>query len=160
MQRLTREEAVERLEQYGISGPDVYLIDLIPLIEMMWADGRVQDPERALFARFAREHVESINELAGMALLTAERAERFAARFLDAAPDDALMKELRGLVPPVRLNSSDEAGNEARRQAIIEWCLDIGAACVTDYPYGSRERFKAAEKARFLAILRALTASA
>ena len=33
MERLTREEALERLEQQGISGPDVYLINLIPLIE-------------------------------------------------------------------------------------------------------------------------------
>jgi hypothetical protein len=160
MQRLTREEALERLEQHGIAGPDVYLIDLIPLIEMMWADGRVQEPERELFRRFARDHVAAINELAGLDLLSADRAERFASRFLDARPDDALMTELRSLVPPVRLSTSDAAGNDARRQAIIEWCLDIGAACVTDYPYGSRERFKAAEKARFFSILRALTAPA
>jgi len=157
---MTREEAVERLEQFGISGPDVYLIDLIPLIEMMWADGRVQVPERELFARFTRDHVHSINELAGMELLTADRADRFAARFLERAPDESLMTELRNLVPPARLSSSDEAGNETRRRAIIEWCLDIGAACVNDYPYGSRERFKDAEKTRFFAILRALGAPA
>src|SRR6185436_8771168 len=131
---MTREEAVERLEQFGISGPDVYLIDLIPLIEMMWADGRLQEPEQELFARFTRAHVQSINELAGMDLLTADRADRFAARFLERRPDDALMTELRNLVPPARLSSSDEVGNEKRRRAIIEWCLDIGAACVNDYP--------------------------
>jgi hypothetical protein len=154
---LTRPEAVERLERYGISGTDVYLLDLVPLIEMMWADGLLQGPERELFERFMLDHVAAINAFAGTEVLSVPQAQRFAARFFNARPDDRLMQELRHLVPPLRLQSSDVAGNEARRRAIIEWCLDIGAACVTGYPYGSRERFKDAEKERFLAILAALS---
>src|SRR5262245_26638526 len=132
---LTRPEAVERLERYGIKGTDVYLLDLIPLIDMMWADGLLQAPERELFQQFMIEHIEAFNEVAGADVLSIEQAERFAARFLATRPDDRLLRELRDLVPPLRLQSSDTAGNETRRQAIIEWCLDIGAACVTGYPY-------------------------
>lgn len=159
MKGLTRPEAVERLERHGIDGTDVYLLDLIPLIEMMWADGLLQGPEQDLFDRFMLDHVEAINALAGTAVLSADQARRFASRFLAERPDDGLLRELRDLVPPMRLQSSDAAGNEVRRRAIVEWCLDIGAACVTGYPYGSRERFKDVEKARFFSILRALTQS-
>jgi hypothetical protein len=157
MSMLSRPEAVERLAQHGIVGADVYLLDLLPLIEMMWADGFVQSPELDLFDAFLLEHVDAINQLSGAPILTAEGARRFASRFLRERPDERLMEHLRSLIPPVRLSSSDQAGNDARRTAIIEWCLDIGAACVAEYPYAARDRFKSAEKERFLAIARALT---
>ncbi len=155
----TRAEAVDRLEHHGIEGADVYLLDLVPLLDMMWADGLVQGPELHLLDHFVRQHVEAINALAGTAVLSPARAQRFTKRFLSARPDQRLLQELCELVPPVRLSSSDTKNNDARRRAIIEWCLDIGAACVTDYPYGARSRFKDEEKERFFAILRALTPS-
>jgi hypothetical protein len=157
MSGLSRPDAIDRLAQYGIAGPDVYLLDLLPLIEMMWADGLIQSPEMDLLDAFVAEHVGAINQLSGAEVLSVERARRFAWGFLKDRPDERLMEELRSLIPPVRLNSSDLAGNDARRQAIIEWCLDIGASCVAEYPYGSRERFKNSEKQRFLSILTALT---
>jgi len=157
MSALSRPDAVDRLAQHGIAGADVYLLDLLPLIEMMWADGLVQPPELDLLDAFVAEHVGAINQLSGADVLSVEQARRFAWRFLKARPDERLMEELRSLIPPVRLSSSDAAGNQARREAMIEWCLDIGSACVAEYPYGNRERFKSSEKARFLAIIRALT---
>jgi hypothetical protein len=157
MPDLSRPDALERVAQHGIVGRDVYLLDLLPLIEMMWADGLVQAPERRLFDAFVIEHVEAINQLSGTPVLSVDQARGFAERFLGQRPDEALMAELRALIPPVRLSSSDAAGNEARREAIIEWCLDIGAACVTEYPYDDRDRFKRAEKRRFLEIARALS---
>jgi hypothetical protein len=157
MSALSRPDAIDRLAQHGIAGPDVYLLDLLPLIEMIWADGLIQSPEMDLLDAFLAEHVRAINQVSGSEILTVEGARRFAWRFLKERPAERLMEELRALIPPVRLNSSDEAGNDARRQAIIEWCLDIGASCVAQYPYGSRERFKDSEKQRFLAILNALT---
>jgi hypothetical protein len=154
---LSRPDAIDRLTQYGIAGVDVYLLDLLPLIEMMWADGLIQSPEIDLLDAFVAEHVSAINELSGAEILSVEHARRFAWRFLKDRPDERLMGELRSLIPPVRLNSSDLAGNEARRQAIIEWCLDIGSSCVAGYPFAERERFIHSEKHRFLIILKALT---
>jgi hypothetical protein len=156
MSDLSRPEAIDRLARHGITGADVYLLDFLPLIEMMWADGLVQPRELALLDAFVAEHVEAINAMAGLQVLSTDEARRFAGRFLDVRPDDRLMDELRALIPPVRLNSSDASGNDAQREAIIGWCLDIAAACVTEYPYGDRERFKASEKQRLYAIMRAL----
>jgi hypothetical protein len=156
MNDMTRPEAVEWLKRHGIEGPDVYLLDLVPLIEMMWADGLVQAPELSLFEHFLAGHVDSINALAGANVISLDRARRFAHRFLDSRPDQALLDELCELVPPVRLSSSNAQRNEALRNQIVEWCLDIGAACVTGYPYDERSRFMANEKARFFAILGAL----
>jgi hypothetical protein len=156
MSALSRPEAVERLAQHGIVGSDVYLLDLLPLIEMMWADGLVQDPEMDLLDAFVAEHVDAINQMSGTPILSVEQARRFSSRFLQERPEARLMDELRALIPPVRLSSSDVAGNDARREAIIEWCLDIGSACVDAYPYEQRDRFKRSEKDRFLAIVRAL----
>ena len=156
MNDMTRPEALERLERHGIQGPDVYLLDLVPLIEMMWADGLVQGPELNLFEHFLVGHVASINAMAGSNVISLDRAQRFAHRFLDSRPKQALLDELCELVPPVRLSSSNAVRNEALRKQVVEWCLDIGAACVTGYPYYDRARFMADEKARFFAILEAL----
>jgi hypothetical protein len=36
-------EAVDQLSSLGIKSPYVYLIDLVALIEMIWADGELQE---------------------------------------------------------------------------------------------------------------------
>ena len=65
-----RETALAELRRFGIRGPNVYLIDLIPLIEMVWADGRAQPAELdhlETFVRFGpeekRTHFEIIESL-------------------------------------------------------------------------------------------------
>jgi hypothetical protein len=40
------------LESYGITDAQIYLIDLIPLIEMIWADGKAQEAEVSLLADY------------------------------------------------------------------------------------------------------------
>jgi len=40
-----RDHIIEDLEKYGIKNEEIYLIDIIPLIEMIWADGMVQKCE-------------------------------------------------------------------------------------------------------------------
>ncbi|WP_446011489.1 hypothetical protein [Candidatus Electrothrix sp.] len=45
---ISRKNAVKALEDFGITGEQVYLIDLIPLIEIMWADGQIQKGEIAV----------------------------------------------------------------------------------------------------------------
>lgn len=46
MSPLSFADAVEKLAQVGIRNHEMYLIDLILLCEMAWADGSVQEPER------------------------------------------------------------------------------------------------------------------
>ena len=72
-----RQRAIDELEQHGIRGPNVYLIDIIPLIEMIWADGRVQEGELEILKDFLHAHVSRINRMAGYEVLTYEKARNF-----------------------------------------------------------------------------------
>jgi hypothetical protein len=151
-----RPEALRELQRHGITGTEVYFIDVLPLIEMMWADGVVQEIERALLDKFIVAHTDNLNALAGYPALDYAVGRNFVERYLAERPAPAVLATLRELIPPVRLASSDSDRNAAQRSAIFAWCLDIGAACVTNYPYGDHDRFSAAEKACFEEIFRAL----
>jgi len=155
-----RSDGIVELERYGISGSQVYLLDVIPLIEMMWADGIVQAEEWKLLLEFVSEHVANINAAAGLTVLTPKEAAEFVNRFSGERPDPTLLQHLRELIPSVRLSNSDPVTNQQRREAILQWCLDIGAACVANYPYGSHERFDAKEKECFKSILNTLAVPA
>ncbi len=48
----TREEAIEDLSRFGIKEPYTYLLDIIPLIEMIWADGEAHDSELAVLDEY------------------------------------------------------------------------------------------------------------
>jgi len=61
----TRQEAVEDLSMFGIEDPKTYLVDMIPLAEMIWADGEVQESEFAILDEYLHERVQQINEMAG-----------------------------------------------------------------------------------------------
>ena len=153
---LTRQEAVDKLKHHGIKGAQVYLIDIIPLIEMIWADGRAQDSEVEILEDYLRSHVKHINELAGHEAMSLEGARGFVLHFLRDRPDPELLNTLRSLVAPIRLASSDAAANEALRDSLLAACLDIAASSVLEYPYGLGERFNPAEKRCFMEILESL----
>jgi len=152
----TRQDAVRELERHGIRGAHTYLIDVLPLIEMMWADGIVQGVERDLLDKFLHEHIDNLNALVGYNAVHYEDGASFVERFLVERPSAEMLDVLRKLIPPVRLSSSDVQRNSAQRRAIVRWCLDIGASCVTAYPYGDHDRFSEAEKACFEAIVASL----
>lgn len=154
--RPTREEVLADLARLGISGNEVYLVDLIPLIEMIWADGMRQRAEEGLLEAFAAQHVRRVNTVAGYRLLRAEDARRFVKRFLDRRPASELLVALRRTVAPVRLSSSDVELNRTVRESLLRTCLDIASAAVTRYPYGLDERFNPAEKTTFFEILESL----
>ncbi len=151
--RLTRRKALDELRRHGIEGTDVYLMDIIPLIEMIWSDGRAQPGEIDILENFLRQHVERLNRMSGYNVLTMAQARRFVDRFLSARPDPELLHTLRDLVAPVRLATSDEALRHQVRDSLLAACLDIAASAVIEYPYGIDERFNTAEKRCFFEIL-------
>lgn len=150
---IERKQALAILRRHGIQGADVYLIDLLPLIEMIWADGKAQDAELAIFDDFLVRHVAHVNRLAGYPMLTPLGARQFVLRFLRERPDPEIVRTLRAMVAAVRLGSSDEAANQALRSSLLATCVDIAASAVTTYPYGEGERFDAEEKRSFFEIL-------
>ena len=152
-----REKAIEDLNQFGITGTQVYLIDLIPLIEMIWADNTIQDGELKILEDHVKRHVDNVNTIAGCQVLTLSEAQSFIKRFLDQRPDPDLLKCLRELVHPVRLSSSDNETNKALKRSMLSACLDIAASSVTRYPYGIDDRFNPDEKRCFFEILESLS---
>ncbi len=152
-QPVSRDTALAVLRRHGIRGPQVYLIDLIPLIEMIWADGRAQESERAALDDYLVRHVEMLNELAGYSILTLPQAREFVAGFLRERPDPDLLRTLRSLISAVRLSSSDEKHNEILRNSLLAACLEIGTSAVTCPPEGPCAAFDPAEKRSFFEIL-------
>ncbi len=155
---LARKEALGVLRRHGISGAQIYLIDLIPLLEMIWADGKAQESELEIFEDYLAQHVASINALAGYPVLTLEAGRTFVLRFLRERPDPELLRMLRALIAAVRLSSSNDAGNETLRQSLLAACVDIAASAVAFYPYAHGDRFDADEKRSFFEILETIEA--
>lgn len=153
-----RGQALTELGRFGIKGPNVYLIDVIPLIEMIWADGKAQRSEISILKRFLKRHVDHINKMAGYEILSLMDAEAFLTAFLNKRPDPELLRTLRNFISPVRLSSSDAASNAAIKQSLLAACLDIASSAVTEYPYGIDERFNTEEKKCFFEILESFLA--
>lgn len=152
----TRAEALARLARFGIRGAEAYLVDLVPLIEMIWADGDAQPEEVEELHGYARRHVARLNQTAGYTMLKEADARAFVDRFLRERPDPALLAELRELVAPLRLSSSSEADNEAVRSCLLASCLHIAAR--SGSPRGGRRRITDLERAAFFEILDSLEA--
>ncbi len=153
---ISRQEAIDQLRLCGIEGTEVYLIDIIPLIEMIWADGRAQEAEIELLADFLKRHVNHINRIAGCKLLSLKSAKKFALRFLRKRPDPKLLQLLRNLIKPVRLATSDILADDETCMSLLAACLDIASSSVTKYPYGLNDRFNSSEKKCFFEILDSL----
>jgi len=153
---MEREESIAALAQYGITDEAVYLIDLIPLIEMIWADGKAQQGEIDILESFRKAHVKRINTVAGHDILSEEFSREFVERFLAQRPDPELLKTLRSFVAPTRLSSPDESVNEHVRDSILAALLEIASASVVEYPYGIDERFESTEKKCYFSIIDSL----
>jgi hypothetical protein len=150
---IDRQEAMDELNRNGIWGAQIYLIDVIPLIEMIWADGHIQQIEVALLDQFIERHVAMINEHAGYTVLTLEDAHAFVAKLLEQRPDPQWLRQLRLLIPALRFSSPDPEVNKAVWRSILSSCLDIAASAVKSYPYEIDERINPDEKRCFFDIL-------
>ncbi|THB81380.1 MAG: hypothetical protein D3926_02415 [Desulfobacteraceae bacterium] len=148
-----RKQSLSKLKKHGITGANVYLIDLIPLIEMIWADGKAQEAEVSILQTYLDHHVKHINHIAGYTVLDVEAATTFIQGFLKKRPDPGLLKTLRDLIPSVRLSSTDTQASDLVKESLLAACLDIAASCVIRYPYGLSERFDPREKRCFFEIV-------
>ena len=148
-----REEIMDQLKPFGISGKNVYFIDYIPLIEMIWADGQPQQGEIDIFYDFLERHVNHLNKMAGYNAFKLEEAVQFVSRMLKERPDPEMLKTLRKLAAQAGLFQQDTEKRAQFEKSLLAICLDIGASSVTKYPYGLHERFNSDEKRCFFEIL-------
>ncbi|GAA3916252.1 hypothetical protein [Litoribacillus peritrichatus] len=125
---------------------DFYFLELIPLIEMIWADNHNQAPELNLLYKFATEHIARINTIAESDVITVDQANDFLDRFAHKQPDSNVLASLRKLViDGWKLQESSEH-KELTKQSILDYCLDIAACCVDLYPYEYHHRVTKEEK--------------
>jgi hypothetical protein len=148
-------ESLEKLKDYGIKGKDVYFIDVIPLIEMIWADGRKQEAELAIMEHFLFEYLEHLNKSCGYQAFTEDDVKNFVSRFLKERPDPDLLKTLRELVFLAKDYCSEE--NLQIKDSLLARCLDIAASSTTEYPYGLYDRFNLSEKKCYFEIYETLS---
>lgn len=153
---ISRRAALKELRKFGITGEQVYMIDVIPLIEIMWADGHAQLSEISILEAYLEKHVDCVNKQAGCRVLDIHQAKTFVNRFLVNRPCSELMKTLRDFVKPLRLSSADNKENQVLRNSILSTCMDIASIAVVGYPYHFEERFCPDEKKCFFSICESL----
>lgn len=146
MEPLSFPEAVKKLARYNIRQEQVYLIDLVLLAEMAWADGKIQSAERELLFSYLNYHVDSINRLAGCKVLDYKEARKFVEILLDERPSVEMLDTVKEVILAVRIKNKEADAAEQIRLDILNACLDIAASSVTKYPYGLTERFTPEEK--------------
>ncbi|MDX2010368.1 MAG: hypothetical protein SFW67_09270 [Myxococcaceae bacterium] len=120
---LSRDEALSELARRGVRGPAVYLLDVLPLIEMAWSDGTVQDAERVLIDAFLEEHIDALNREAGLVVVGRGHALAFVQRFLASRPTAQEFRELRALLRVLRLSGPQR---EVRVKQILEAVSNVG----------------------------------
>jgi hypothetical protein len=137
----------ELITVYGLKDYEIYLIDLFPLIEMIWSDGKNQSSEISFAYEFCLHRVAELEKQSnGNSPLTIEHANAFLQKYLETKPDPKLLATLRSYVKPLLLSNSDPIINDQRKQKILNYCLDIAAAAVYSYPYDKHDRFAIEEK--------------
>lgn len=147
----------ELVHEHQLDALDYYLLPLIPLIEVCWADGRVQKSEAGLLVDFTRRWLALLRDDAGgEAIVSISQAQNFIDRFVKARPDPALIGRLRELAVNMLELNSDRARVKQNERTVLEYCIDIAAAAVSSYPYEARERVMNEEKALLLELMHAM----
>lgn len=149
----TYDEVLQELESRGISGKYLYLVELFPLIEVIWADGMNQEAEIDIFYKALVSHLRQINSSLGYSLFTYNEAKIFVEPFLKQRPSKELLALLRRLLV-ISLDSIEEPNRKGEIvNSILSHSLDIASSCVTQYPYKHNERFDEKEKRCFFSII-------
>ncbi|WLQ14456.1 hypothetical protein O5O45_00710 [Hahella aquimaris] len=135
------------LQKHGLKESHIYLLELIPLIEMIWADGRCQDAEVKILYRYTIEHLSRVSrESPDIEFISEDDINEFLDRFTQTRPDPEMLRELRELCLDRMESKSKYQDQMESKQAMMNYCLDIAAASVNRYPYKFNERIIAEEK--------------
>lgn len=82
----TRQQVIDTLNAHGLRGPELYLLDAIPLLELAWADGAVQPEERAMILAFVENLMIKVRGEAGFDVINHEQALAFVDRLTATRP--------------------------------------------------------------------------
>ena len=139
---MNRQDAFERLKvNFKLKDSDFYFLELLPLIQMLWADGKNQAGELKILYKYVVEHIAYLDRKAGIKTITTQDANDFLDRFAHSRPSPQLLNELQEIT-----SLTDTSQDIPRQKTILEYCLDIAAACTTGYPYKPQDRIMLEEK--------------
>ena len=144
------------LVKYDLKETDIHLLDLIPLIEMIWVDNQNQNEEINILYRFALEHLCKLEDENGNSPITEEDVNSFLDRFTQEQPYAQMLKDLRELCIDQIGAQTNQSEQRNRKDAILDHCLDIAAACAAAYPYKYNERLAVSEKTLIRELFRKL----
>ena len=105
-------EVAERIKALGFDGDSARIFDLMPLVHVAWADGKIQRGERAkilelLVSRGIEKGSEAFTTMESM---------------LEQRPDEAFMRETLAAL-------RDVVGTEqGKAQSIVDLCIEVAAA--------------------------------
>jgi hypothetical protein len=150
---LCREDALMRLSLFGIKGKRVYLIDLIPLIEMIRAGGQLQPEKIDYLDHYTKQHLRHINQMAGYLLLSMADATQFTAPYLLAHPDMAHLKKIRECITPVRLGETRNDYGDLTMRRILSACLKLLSISLAQYPDDVHDEYCSEERGMYLDIM-------
>ena len=152
----SRNRILNELENdFDIHGGQFYLLSVIPLIEMIWADGDPSDHEISLLHEYLHAHVAELRgHIQDEDFLTNDETNAFLERFLSKRPDPQLLARLRELAASLMAEEADGDSGDGQVRRILDYCLDIAAASTPHYPYGPHERFSGKEKQLLYDIMR------
>lgn len=118
------EKALRDLEGLGFKGRDVYLAELIPVVEMAWADGIIQPNERALLEAFCEALTERLNLQAGAAFFSLSRTffllDHLMTRRLTPFERLAALRALKTW-------SGRSSSGEEMRKGMLDWAQAVAA---------------------------------
>lgn len=118
------EQALHDLAELGFKGRDVYLAELIPLVEMAWADGVIAPNERALLEGYCATLTDRLNRQAGAQFFRLARSflvlDRLTERRLSPAQRLTALKALKTWLG-VGLSG------EEMRKGMLEWAQAVAA---------------------------------
>ncbi len=119
----TRQQVIDTLDAHGVRGPELYLLDAVPLIELAWADEVVQPEERAMILSFVEHLLIKLRAEAGFDVISHAKALAFVDRLTTNRPsaiDVLVWRECLNLLLRQHPNG------RARRAAILEGLDAVG----------------------------------
>jgi len=142
----------ERLKKrYSLKDADFYFLDLLPLIKIIWADGRNQEEELKILCHFLIEHIAYLDKKLRLPIITTNQANDFLDRFAYKKPSNELLDDLENLFLTLGITP-------LRPQSTLDYCLDIAAAC-SSHPFGMHDRVIKEEKILLQKIFKELSIS-
>lgn len=123
------------LSQHNFPSSFLYLAPVLPIVQVMWADGRNQMPERAKLHVILANHRETLSEIAGgVELVSANDIELFDQTFIAQRPDSQILDAFVGLAGDLLASREMTFGSETAQSLfnsdqLFHACLEIAATC-------------------------------